>query len=48
VIGASGALTGHAGGLDVKRRLFAHERGASAAAAERGLPFPPRPLARTA
>jgi methylated-DNA-[protein]-cysteine S-methyltransferase len=26
VIGASGALTGYAGGLDVKRRLLAHER----------------------
>jgi hypothetical protein len=30
VIGASGALTGYAGGLDVKRRLLAHERGAVA------------------
>jgi methylated-DNA-[protein]-cysteine S-methyltransferase len=27
VIGASGALTGYAGGLDVKRRLLDHERG---------------------
>ena len=26
VIGASGALVGYAGGLDVKRRLLAHER----------------------
>jgi len=26
VIGASGALTGYAGGLDVKRRLLEHER----------------------
>jgi len=27
VIGASGALTGYAGGLDVKRWLLAHEQG---------------------
>jgi O-6-methylguanine DNA methyltransferase len=37
VIGASGALTGYAGGLDVKRRLLAHER--DACARERELPF---------
>ena len=47
VIGASGALTGYAGGLDVKRRLLAHERGAVAAAVTPGLPFPLRPLAET-
>ena len=47
VIGASGALTGYAGGIDVKRRLLAHERGAIAAAAAPGLPFPVRPLAET-
>jgi methylated-DNA-[protein]-cysteine S-methyltransferase len=40
VIGASGALTGYAGGLDVKRRLLAHERGACARASQPGLPFP--------
>jgi methylated-DNA-[protein]-cysteine S-methyltransferase len=27
VIGASGALTGYGGGLDVKRWLLTHERG---------------------
>jgi len=29
VIGADGTLTGYAGGLDAKRRLLAHEKGAS-------------------
>lgn len=29
VIGASGALTGYGGGLDVKRWLLAHERGST-------------------
>src|SRR4030095_16091403 len=35
VIGASGALTGYAGGLDVKRWLLEHERAAAAAPRER-------------
>jgi methylated-DNA-[protein]-cysteine S-methyltransferase len=42
VIGASGALTGYAGGLDVKRWLLAHER--IAAGGQNEL-FRPAPLA---
>jgi methylated-DNA-[protein]-cysteine S-methyltransferase len=40
VIGASGKLTGYAGGLDVKRWLLDHER-AHARNATRALPFEP-------
>ncbi len=43
VIGASGALTGYADEIDVKRRLLAHERdpcAAASGASEPGLPFP--------
>jgi methylated-DNA-[protein]-cysteine S-methyltransferase len=41
VIGASGALTGYAGGLDAKRWLLEHERGALPA---RVSPFPSGPV----
>ncbi|MFI5321500.1 MAG: MGMT family protein, partial [Myxococcota bacterium] len=30
IVGASGALTGYAGGIERKRWLLAHERGAQA------------------